>query len=109
MGACSPPGTAKPSTKTGWLASCPSSPSLVSSSLYLARARAGVKRRMRAADGSVRSKLFEAACRTFLTPTAILSVSGEILSVRDVVHKLHAIQWYIYMYVPGSTEVRRKG
>ena len=53
--------------------------------------------------------LFEAACRTFLTPTAILSVSGDILSVRDVVHKLHAIQWYVYMYVPGSTEVRREG
>ena len=41
---------------------------------------------------------------SYVTPTAILSVSGDIniLSVRDVVHKLHAIQWYVYMYVPGS-------
>ena len=66
-GACSPPGTASPSTERGRLASCPSSLSLVSSSLCLARARADVERRMRSADWSVRSKLFEAACKTVLT------------------------------------------
>ena len=42
--------TASPSTARGRLASCPSSPSLVSSSLCFARARADVERRMRAAD-----------------------------------------------------------
>ena len=34
VGACSPPGTASLSTERGRLASCPSSPSLVSSSLF---------------------------------------------------------------------------
>ena len=46
MGACSPPGTASPSTERGRLGSCPSSPSLVSSSLCFARAREDVERRM---------------------------------------------------------------
>ena len=50
VGVCLPPGTVSPSTERGRLASCPSSPSLVSSSLCLARARADVERRMQAAD-----------------------------------------------------------
>ena len=36
MGACSTPGNASPSTERGRLASCPSSPSMVSSSLCFA-------------------------------------------------------------------------
>ena len=52
VGACSPPGTASPSTERERPASCPSSLSLVSSSLCLAIARADldVERRMQSAD-----------------------------------------------------------
>ena len=62
--------------------SCPSSPSLVSSSLFLVTAvRADVERRMWAADRGVRSKLFKAACRTFLTLSR---------------HFAREFQWYVY-------------
>ena len=84
MGACSSPGTASPSTageKTTCVLPVNSVTGLFATLQFnLARARADFERRMRAADGGARSKLFETACRTFLTLYCHF--------VHDVVHEL---------------------